>query len=54
MEDLGVDRTELTIHHKGTTAWKEVRCFHPVQERDKQRDIKSTVLTARDFRLPPR
>ena len=31
---------------KGTAAWKDVRCFHPVQERDKQRDTKSTVLTA--------
>jgi len=44
MEDLGVDRTELTCLIKEQQHGKEVHSFHPVQERDKQRELRTRYL----------
>jgi len=55
MVDLGVDRTELTCIIKGQQDAKRYAVFiRLVQEREKQRDFKGRVLTARAFRFPPR
>ena len=55
MEDLGVDRTEMTCIIKGQQHGKRYAVFiRLVQERDKQRGIKRMVLTARAVGLPPR